>query len=411
MRAVLTSLLVVVSLSSCLGLAQQTPMDWNAYIDRIVDLFEENSVQRFEIDWTAFRVAVERILRPYNLEDESERHEVLRQVFALLENNCDIHSSLISAADLEWNRALWHERWRDRTLGEGVAAIPGGIDARMLEGSIAYVAIPAAFSESVAGLETTMAFAMGLELQLSVLRLNDEQPRGWILDLRADHGGYISTRLIGLHPFLPEGHLYGKASPMPDGPPEIVRWTSFHDGVFTELAADGTGPQSESLIYDLAGTRFALRSPSAPIAVLVGKGTASAGEYTALGLQQNPTVRLFGQPTLGATTSIAGFELDDHALLLIAAGFMADPSGHIYASTTRAPWAGGSALAPGDCVAEPLRPDVVVAMPAPLTEAARRRMTPDQILAYFDADPVLDAALAWLRETQTPSSVSTGMTP
>lgn len=302
-------------------------------------------------------------MKPYNLEIASERYEVLRQVFALLENNCDVHSHLVSAAVLEWNRALWHQRWRDRTLDEEAVVIPGGIDARVLEGSIAYVAIPAAFSESVACMETTVAFGMGLELQLRVLQLNDEQPRGWILDLRADSGGYMSTRLIGLHPFLPEGHLYGKASPRPDGSPEIVRWTSFRDGVFTELAADSTGPQSESLIYNLAGTRFEIQSPSVPVAVLVGRNTASAGEYAALALRQNPNVHLFGEPTLGATTSMAGFELEDDSLLLIAAAYMVDPSGHVYASTTRVPWAVGSALASGDCVAEPLQPDVLIKMP------------------------------------------------
>ncbi len=131
MRAVASAVLILVTLSGCLGLAQQAPIDWTAYIDHIVDLLEENSILRYEIDWTAFRAQVIGIMRPYNLGNESERYEVLRQLFALLKDNCDVHSHLVSAAALEWNRALWHQRWRDRTLGEEVVVIPGGIDARM----------------------------------------------------------------------------------------------------------------------------------------------------------------------------------------------------------------------------------------------------------------------------------------
>ncbi|MDD4903825.1 MAG: hypothetical protein PHX77_04945, partial [Candidatus Bipolaricaulis sp.] len=128
-------------------------------------------------------------------------------------------------------------------------------------------------------------------------------------------------------------------------------------------------------------------------------------------LRQNPRVRVFGQASLGATTAIDGFELEDGSLLLVATQYMVDPLGHVFASATRAPWATGSRLSTGNCVAEPLRPDVLIPLQKPLSAAAQDRMTPDQILAYLGADPVLDAALTWLRETQTSSSVDAVTTP
>jgi len=228
---------------------------------------------------------------------------------------------------------------------------------------------------------------------------------------RGDRGGYLKTRWIGLHPFLAEGRLFGNAAPEPDGTPQSTSWTSFRDGLFTEAPVGGAGTQSESIATDLGSDRYVLGNPSAPIAVLVGESTASAGEYTALALRQNPHVRVFGRATRGDTTAIDGFELEDGSLLLLAIEYMVDPSGHVFAATTRAAWATGSLFAAGDCIAEPLQPNVLVPLQRPLSAAARSRMTPDQILAYLHADPVLDAALAWLRETQTPSYVGVGMAP
>jgi hypothetical protein len=214
----------------------------------------------------------------------------------------------------------------------------------------------------------------------------------------ADVGGYEAARWIGFHPLLVEGRSYGHAIPAADGAPQIVDWLLFRDGVFPKAAASSGGLQSESGLYDLGEHRYALQNSSTPVAVLAGSGTASAGEYATLALRQNPRVRVFGGATRGATTAMSGFELEDGSLLLIAAAYMVDPCGHVFAAVTRAPWAAGSLLASGDCVAEPLQPDVAVAMPAPLTAAAMGRMTPEQIIAYRDADPILDAALAWLCE-------------
>lgn len=50
MRTVASAVLILVTLSSCLALAQQAPIGWNAYIDHVVDLLEENSILRYEID-------------------------------------------------------------------------------------------------------------------------------------------------------------------------------------------------------------------------------------------------------------------------------------------------------------------------------------------------------------------------
>ena len=410
MRHTLCGLLVAAALCGGPAPAQQAPADWHAYLDRIVDVLEENSVLRFEIDWPQFRSRVDAIAAPYNLAVDSERYEVLRQVLALLQDRCDAHSSYVPFASLELQRVAWSDGRIPHSPGEGLAN-PYDIDARVLDGGIGYIAIPRTFPDPIVGVPDA-PLEMGLELLRLVRLLDEEPPAGWIIDLRGDRGGYLRTRWIGLHPFLAEGRLFGNAAPEPAGPPQLTSWTAFYGSLFTQTPVEGDGAQSSSIAADLGAQRYALRTPSAPIAVLVGRGTASAGEYAALALRQNPRVRLFGQATLGDTTAIDGFELEGGSLLLVASEYMVDPSGHVFASVTRAAWATGSLLSTGGCVAEPLRPDVLVAPPKPLTAAMQSRMTPDQIIAYRQADPTLDAAHAWLRdEIQAASSVGAGSSP
>jgi hypothetical protein len=98
---------VVVVLSGILGSAQRTSIDWDAYIDHIVNLLEENSILRYEIDWDAFRAQVEKIAKPSNLETESERLEVVRRMFDLLEVHCDVHSGLVLPGIVEENQTAW----------------------------------------------------------------------------------------------------------------------------------------------------------------------------------------------------------------------------------------------------------------------------------------------------------------
>ena len=104
-------------------------------------LFEENSTLRYEIDWDAFRAQVEKIARLYNLETASERLEVSRRVFELLEGRCDVHSGLIMPGIAKENQAAWADGRTPHAPGEDPES-PYGINARILEGGFAFIAIP-----------------------------------------------------------------------------------------------------------------------------------------------------------------------------------------------------------------------------------------------------------------------------
>lgn len=71
-------------------------------------------------------------------------------------------------------------------------------------------------------------------------------------------------------------------------------------------------------------TRYALRDPHAPVAVLVGPRTGSAGEAITLALRGRPATRSFGQPTAGYATANMSPTLVDGSRLLLTMALMVD---------------------------------------------------------------------------------------
>ncbi|ETC99224.1 peptidase S41 [Asaia sp. SF2.1] len=131
---------------------------------------------------------------------------------------------------------------------------------------------------------------------------------GWIVDLRQDHGGNMWPMLQALYP------LFGKDTL----------------GYFE----DRTGRRSEAWRAvdrkPLTDTASGPDLSQIPVAVLVGHGTASAGEAVAIAFKGRPHTRLFGQATYGQTNANRTFMLPDGGMLLVASSFELDRHGTRY---------------------------------------------------------------------------------
>jgi C-terminal processing protease CtpA/Prc len=117
------------------------------------------------------------------------------------------------------------------------------------------------------------------------------------------------------------------------------------------------------------GPAYQLKRPLPPVAVLTGPRTASAGEAIAVAFRGRPRARSFGEPTAGLPTIIRGQVLSDGAWLLLTEVRDADRTGRTYEDT----------IAPDEPVAVEGDP-------------------PEWQLRDPERDPVLRAALAWLRD-------------
>lgn len=137
----------------------------------------------------------------------------------------------------------------------------------------------------------------------TVIRKGDaENVCGWIIDLSGHSGGNMYPGIQGLGPLL------GSSSP----------------GAFVSRA--GKTPWSRVI----KPSSLTLRRPDAPVAVILGPRTASAGEAIAIGLIGRPDTRTFGQPTAGLTTGNATYPLADGARLVLTGSYEEDRLGRRY---------------------------------------------------------------------------------
>lgn len=128
-----------------------------------------------------------------------------------------------------------------------------------------------------------------------------EQPRGYIIDLRNNPGGYLDSAINML------GHFVGK---------KVAVIEEFNDGKQLPHHSDGAA--------ELADT---------PVVVLVDKGSASAAEIFAGALQDYARATIMGTQTFGKGT-VQNFEqLDDGSSLKITVARWLTPNGNTIEGT------------------------------------------------------------------------------
>ncbi len=158
------------------------------------------------------------------------------------------------------------------------------VEQRMLEGAVGYVKL-SQFSRGASG-----------EFDQALGTLLAGSPRGLVLDLRGDSGGFVNEAVAVASQFLPAGTL-----------------------VFTEERGEGTR-------NDYRATSGG-RALSLPLVVLVDKGSASASEILAGALHDNGRARLVGERTFGKGTEQLQHGLPDGSGVRITIAKWLTPNG------------------------------------------------------------------------------------
>ncbi|QIS45460.1 S41 family peptidase [Clavibacter capsici] len=136
--------------------------------------------------------------------------------------------------------------------------------------------------------------------------------RGWIVELRGNHGGDMWPMLAALSPLLDEGQVMSFA---------------YADRLVPVTVAGGAAAQGG----DVVATSDAGRVPAGlPIAVLTDGMTVSSGEAAAIALVGQEGVRSFGQPTYDFSTVNAPRTLIDGAVVILTVAVDADRTGKRY---------------------------------------------------------------------------------
>jgi carboxyl-terminal processing protease len=202
------------------------------------------------------------------------------------------------------------------------------VRSRMLDQQIGYVRI------------STFAANTGTEMTTAVNNLMAQHPRGIVIDLRNNPGGYLQAAVESGAQFM--------------NPGSVVLLQQSGNGDRKTYRTESSG----------AGTEI-------PVAILVNKGSASASEILAGALRDNGRGILIGEKTFGKGTVQNVHQLSDASGLRVTTAQWLTPSGH--------PIQGVGLL-----------PDQVVEMPATST-------VPIDVTAATDAQ--LDAAVRYILQT------------
>ncbi|HEU4628810.1 MAG TPA: S41 family peptidase [Gemmatimonadaceae bacterium] len=300
-----------------------------AYLHAALDLMQQYSINRYEIDWATVRAEAE--ARAGAAQTPAETYPAIRGAIEALG---DHHSHLL----LPGNAPGTHDQ---------PPSVTSLVSGRMLDERIAYVFVPGFGGPDPRGrADSTQAVIRALDGAGAV------PPCGWVVDLRLNTGGNMYPMVAGLGPLLGDG-VAGGLQGTRGG---YIEW--YYEG---GVAGTIQGTTRHPVVTVTSAYR--LRRASPPVAVLYGPRTASSGEATAISFRTLPNARSFGAPTRGLSTGNQVFHLADGATLVLTVAVMGDRTRTMY----------GGPLLPDEPVAGPEAPtpgevdDVVRAAMAWLT--------------------------------------------
>lgn len=259
------------------------------YLAEIMDIMENNSINKYTIDWSRFRSEV--LSAANGAETIEDTYPGIERALELLGDN---HSFYVAADG-----------------NSGISASTISCDAPSVTvvnwpDNIGYVRVGSysGNSNDVAGLN----FAKGIQLQIK--NQDSDQLAGWIVDLRGNTGGNMWPMLAGIGPILGEG----TAGYFVDPDDNRSSWG------FSNGASVVNGSNQVTFIAD----SYDLINPNPKTAVLLDNRVASSGEVIAISFIGRDDTRSFGNPTCGLSTSNRNFNLSDGAVLYLTSSYLAD---------------------------------------------------------------------------------------
>ncbi len=280
--------------SSGPGGSAPTPSD---YIREVLDVMQNNSLRRAQINWTEFREQV--MQQAQKAQSIPALYEAISTALALLG---DHHSYYRTPSG-------GFVRNPDGKKCQAAAAAMPAIPA-----DVGYLRVPG-YTGSGTAVDT--AFADSIE---SEIRSRDAAGlAGWIVDLRGNTGGNMWPMVAGLGAILGEGLAGYFVTPLGGA---VTPW-GYQDG----SSYLGT----TRMVHTSAPYTLIVERPR--VAVLTDNAVASSGEAVAISFRGQPNTRSFGDATCGLSTVNEGFVLSDGAILLLTTGTMADRSLTLYGET------------------------------------------------------------------------------
>ncbi len=264
----------------------------SAYLDDALDIMQEHSINRYQIDWAVLRQKAH--ARARDAQTLADTYDAIR--FALGELG-DNHSGFMSP-----------DQTREFQEGGPRAETPEP-RGELLDRGLGYVVLPGYSGAGEAAPEYVTT------VQQIIREIDAANPCGWIVDLRENTGGNMWPMLAGIGPVLGEGQV--GMFIYPDGQ------QSFWDYADGQARLDGR-PLTQ------AAETYRLQREMPPVAVLTGRDTRSSGEAVVVAFRGRENTRSFGEATGGLSTANQMYDLSDGARINLTVSVFADRTGYPY---------------------------------------------------------------------------------
>lgn len=324
----LSSFAVFIALAACAYAVAQTATQISprAYVEDALNYMQENALNKHSVNWQAVREQT--LIQSKDAKTTWDTYPAIAYAITQLGEK---HSWFQLPDNLPYDRRQAPDAEIKKILARPDPDKPSPffpskqIMGHMIYGSggnFAYVVVPMCvgrFAEWEKNGPDFQEFAD--RLHRLVLDLQNQKPRGWIIDLRGNSGGNMWPMLAGIGAVLGEGDLGAFVSS--DG--EHTGWR-YRAGQVCERSSEG----KEDVDAEIKEPPLVL--PELPwVAVLFDRGTASSGEAVAIAFAGRRHERSFGEHTAGFSTSNGTHELTDGAVLYLCNALEADRSGKLYA--------------------------------------------------------------------------------
>lgn len=263
------------------------------YVEEILEILQQNSINRKKIDWIEFRHKFYSKINgcAFIWETYSMMDKMLNQLE-------DRHSFFLKPTDLSQLREKENFFIED-------------LKGEFLQKNIAYLFIPGTLC-------TTGEYAQ--KLQDIIRNLDQKKPRKWIIDLRDNSGGNMWEILLGLAPFLEEG-IQGFF-----GNHDINNLTSW---VYEKGKVKLKNTTEDFEIGSLK-SYYSIKRKNSKIVILINKKTSSSGEAVAIAFKGKKNICFFGSKTSGLTSGNATYILRDGSAIYLTECYFFDRNKHKY---------------------------------------------------------------------------------
>lgn len=300
---------VIILLLLNAGVMAQLPDSIRSYIDSSLSIIKENSLYASRVNWSELTPRVYEAARTATSKEQT--FSALKIAFEALG---DKHAQYYQYNDEhKYNNTALQARQTDSLKAAWTMRL--GVRNLMM-GNIAYINIPYI---GVGKQKDIDAYAN--YIYDTIAKLQQQQPKGWIIDLRVNGGGNIRPMLAGLAMFFEDG---------------VVSYYIDRNGKATDEAAFSNGDFLMDGKVQAAIKNKIPRLKPVKVAVLIGPGTASSGEGVATVFRQRRQTRLFGKETAGLANATNGFVFNNNiSYFLISTASLGDKNKKVLPETVK----------------------------------------------------------------------------